>query len=935
MKCLYANVRSIVKPGKFDELACVVSSFQNILHVVIFIETWLKSNTEAEQFQLTGYTHYYNIRPNARGGGVSIFVHNSLKHYLIEEQYLNGNHFLWVHISKFCLDIGAIYKPPSTNAKDFMDIYSSQLQKKKRSIVFGDFNFNLLCSEPSTKEYRHVISENGFKIMNKIKEEYCTRETPLTKTLLDHVCSNLQDNRFHFAIMDTPMSDHKQIYFEVQNQIHNPVKTIKYNAINYSKLFNTFKDTTSTFDTDTYEVLEKTLLACIQASKITKTRLLYSPKDDWIKPKITRDITKRNTLWNKLKKQPTDHALKNEFTTIRNQTIKTIFNTKKQYYLKSFNECSKKPLKMWKLINSLSNNKAKETGGVSKLNIDDKIVTDEQQICECFNEFFSTVGSMLAHKIPQKYHNNKTFTLTNTKHTNSKDLSILQPTNIKEVKNIIDNLNTNTSTGVDGVSTKVIKCISPVLVEDLTKCINKCIEEGSFPDTLKIAKVSAIYKAGNKIDPNNYRPISVLPVISKIFEKILYNQLETYLNEIDFLNKKQYGFRKSSNTLSATIDLVTNLKNKIDKKQISLGVFIDLKKAFDTISHDLLLEKLHSIGIKGKAHSMLKSYLTNRFQVVKMGTIQSSPRLITCGVPQGSILGPLLFIIYINNIYELDLKGEITLYADDTCLFYFGHSIDVVIEEAQKDLHLLNVWFQCNLLTINTSKTNYIIFKAKNKKIHDHKPLNIDGMIINKTNTEKYLGLLLDEHLTWKPHLEKLRSKIASLSGLLRRITGCLPRKVRYVIYNSLVKPHLDYLIEVWGSAAKTNLQYIQTTQNKIIKTLFNYDFLTPTYNLYKQTKLLNITQNYKYNTCILIFKILNNTIHSQIKFTKNSNIQKRYLRSAQDIHVPFTRTKYGKRNLTHEGAQIFNKLPKHIKECKSLQLFKKLLKLHITQQKQ
>lgn len=898
------------------------------------IETWLKSNTEAELFQLTGYTHYYNIRPNARGGGVSIFVHNSLNHYLIEEQYLNENHFLWVHISKFCLDIGAIYKPPRTNAKDFIDVYSSQLQNKKRSIVFGDFNFNLLRSEPSTKEYRQVISENGFKIINKIKEEYCTRETPVTKTLLDHVCCNLQENRFHFAIMDTPMSDHKQIYFEVQNQIHNPVKTIKYKAIEYDKLCNTFKNTTSITTTKTYKDLEKTILDCIQASQIAKTRLLYSPKDDWIKPKLTRAIAKKNKLWNQLKKQPTNE-LKNEFTTIRNQTIKTISNTKKQYYLKSFNECSKKPLKMWKLINSLSNNKIKETGGVSKLIIDDNIITDDQQICECFNEFFSTIGSMLAHEIPLKFHHNKIFTLPKARHTNIKDLSILQPTNIEEVKNIIDNLNINTSTGIDGISTKVIKCISPMLVEDLTKCINKCIEEGSFPDTLKLATVTAIHKAGSKTDPNNYRPISVLPVISKIFEKILYNRLETYLNEIDFLSKKQYGFRKKSNTLSATIDLVTKLKNKVDKKQISLGVFIDLKKAFDTISHDLLLDKLHSIGINGKAHSMLKSYLTNRSQVVKMGNFQSEPRQITCGVPQGSILGPLLFIVYINNIFELDLKGEIMLYADDTCLFYFGHSIDVVIEEAQKDLNLLNIWFQSNLLTINTSKTNYIIFKAKNKKIHNHKPLNIDSKIINKTITEKYLGILLDEHLTWKPHLEKLRSKIASLSGLLRRITGCLPRKVRYVIYNSLVKPHLDYLIEVWGSTAKTNIQYIQTAQNKLIKTLFNYDFLTPTYNIYKETKLLNITQNYKYNTCILIFKILNNTIHSQIKFSKNISIHKRCLRSAQDIHLPFTRTKYGKKNLTHEGAQIFNKLPKHIKECKSLLVFKKLLKQHIIQQKQ
>ncbi|CAH2084027.1 unnamed protein product [Euphydryas editha] len=254
-----------------------------------------------------------------------------------------------------------------------------------------------------------------------------------------------------------------------------------------------------------------------------------------------------------------------------------------------------------------------------------------------------------------------------------------------------------------------------LILKELSNCINKCLQTGTFPNSLKVAKVSPIYKSGSKLEPGNYRPISVLPVISKIFERVIYNRLETYLTSIKFFYDKQYGFRPKSNTLSATIDLITNIKLNIDKKQIVLGVFIDLKKAFDTVSHELLLKKLFDIGLTATAYGMLKSYLSNRTQVVQIGKIQSSSKSINFGVPQGSILGPLLFTIYINSISGIGLTGDVTLYGDDTCLFYSGRSINDLIAHAQKYLDSLNVWFQCNLLTINISKTKYMIFASMQK----------------------------------------------------------------------------------------------------------------------------------------------------------------------------------------------------------------------------
>ncbi|KAG6458312.1 hypothetical protein O3G_MSEX010807 [Manduca sexta] len=475
-----------------------------------------------------------------------------------------------------------------------------------------------------------------------------------------------------------------------------------------------------------------------------------------------------------------------------------------------------------------------------------------------------------------------------------------------------------------------------IIIGELTNCINNCLELGTFPESLKIAKVTPIYKSGSKLDPGNYRPISVLPVLSKVFERVLYNRLETFLKSIKLLYDKQYGFRPKSNTLSATTDVITKIKWSIDKKEIILGIFIDLKKAFDSVSHEVLLQKLSDIGLTNVALDIFKSYLNNRQQILKLGKSQSAPATITFGVPQGSILGPLLFLIYINSIGKLGLNGDITLYADDTCLFYFGHSIDSIVLNAQKDLDLLNEWFQYNLLTINTTKTSYMIFAAKNKKIHDFSPLVINGKQIKKVEQEKYLGLILDNKLTWVPHIEKIKAKLRNLMGMIKGMARCLPRPVQYTIYNSLVKPHIDYLIEIWGTAAKTNLAKLQIVQNKLLKVLFHLDYLTPTNKLFKKIKVMNISETYTYQICILVRKILNKDIHTKITFSKKAQLHKMNLRSNNDnmIRLLKPRTNFGRKSIMYEGVRLYNRLPKNIKESKSMYTYKRLLKHHLMKNK-
>lgn len=825
-----------------------------------------------------------------------------------------------------------MYRPGHTNLNDFLSNYEEQLLQKTRTIVFGDTNINLLHTDSTTRRYKEMITESGYKIVNKIKPEYCTRETTTTKTIIDHISTNLKDSYFHMAIIESSLSDHKNIYLELKRTLPPKKQRVQYEATDFKKLYEIVKSSKISDIIYDYQSLEQFINKVNIETKIKRYKTINEPQKEWINRHIITGITERNELWSNLKKNPTNNQLEIDFKTKRDEICTLIKNTKDAYFYGEFTKCARKPKKIWKLINTLTNNKILTLCAPPNLISESGVVVkDPVEICEMFNTFFVNIGTQLANQIPSQFNCNNIYTLPKLHDDNrSSELSFFSLCSVQEVSKIIDNLDPNTSTGIDGISTKTLKCIKNLIICKLTDCMNQLLNEGQFPKSLKVAKVTPIHKTGDKSNPGNYRPVSVLPTLSKILEKIIYKRLDDYLTKINFIYDQQYGFRPKSNTLGATIDLISTIKTKIDQRQLALGVFIDLKKAFDTISHSLLLNKLESIGITGTVYKMLQSYLSDRYQIVKMGTHQSSPQLLTCGVPQGSILGPLLFLLYVNNIHQAGLQGHLTLYADDTCLFYFGRNINDIMKVAQDDLNILHKWFQSNLLTVNISKTSYIVFSAKNKKIQINNQLSINGEVIQRTNSEKYLGLILDSNLTWNAHLQHVKNKLSSLVGSLHKIVRCIPSKARLLIYNSLVKPHLLYLLEIWGNASKTSLKPVQILQNRIIKILHHYNYLTTTTTIYKETKLLNIKQLYTYCTCILIYKILHNHIHSQIKFEMKIKTNKYATRRASHLALPNTRTNYGKNNLTFRGAQLYNKLPKAVKEATSLNIFKKKLFIHI-----
>ena len=558
-------------------------------------------------------------------------------------------------------------------------------------------------------------------------------------------------------------------------------------------------------------------------------------------------------------------------------------------------------------------------------------IQDPKIIANSLNEHFSTVGKVMASKFSSNTNQKNPLDYVSA---DIKNLLIFSPTTQSEISKLIRKLNIKKSCGYDSISNKILKFSSSVITPFIVKLFNECIKNGIFPDCFKTAQVVPLFKGGEREDRTCYRPISLLPAVGKLLEKVISVRTTKFLQKNNAFSNHQFGFREGFSTEYAILDIYEKLLCNLDKGLSSCAIFLDLAKAFDSVDHGVLLSKLPKYGIRGKSFEFFKSYLTSRTQFVKLGGVSSSLLPIDFGVPQGSILGPLLFIIFINDLQNAT-NLFIKLFADDTFLCAENSNFDLLEREVNLELEKVYEWLSANKLTLNISKSKYMLVTNK-KDITRNPSISIDGTLLESCEKYKYLGVVIDKNLTWKPQIEHVCKKISKACGAIAKLRHCMSTKLLVEVYHSLIHSYLRYGIMVWGTASDVNLHPLKVLVNRAVRIITSAPFgrvdLDP---IYSYLRVLDLEKVYSLETCKYMYKVKKDLIPVVIgkHFRNRSEILPKHnynLRNRNQAPKIETRLTSSEKSIQLRGEKLWADLPDNLKECSSLVNFKKNMKLSL-----
>ena len=941
---LHINCRSLNK--NFKALENLLATISGTLSVIALSETWL-TEISKDTFNILGYNFVSKNRTSKIGGGVGFYIDCNVDYTLradisimsdyiecifIEIQQTNSNNIV----------VGCVYRPPNTDLALFnaelLDILNKINSKNFRlAVIAGDFNIDLLKSEVHAPTGEFLNNFTSHSYVPTIF--YPTRITGTSSTLIDNIFFNGITYKFETAIIYNEISDHLPVAIHIHLKLSKIKPSLEFKRRKYTtEKIELFKRdlldadwnpvyTESRNNVNNYYAIFlhifSTLFEKYFPIETIRIKNVISPRKCWITRGLVKSCKRRSILFKKYKQNPTK-INENRYVIYRNKLNALLKKVEKDYYKNKLNSLTGNLRDTWKLLNEILN-KNKTSHLIEKFSSNDGlIVSDPKAIVEHFNDFFVNIGDRLANDIPAALTSFRSYLKGSIV-----DSFLLHLTNPEEVITIVKGFSNKYSYGVDSVPVNIMKeCISPI-AEVLSFVINCSFSHGCFPDELKIAKVCPVYKGGTKTSFSNYRPISVLPSFSKIFEKLVYNRLESYVLSKNILVNNQYGFRRMHSTYMAILDMFDKVSESIDKHEVSIGVFIDLSKAFDTLNHTILLEKLEHYGIRGLPLLWFKDYLSNRKQFVLLNNTSSQMRRITCGVPQGSILGPLLFILYVNDMINCSKLLHFILFADDTNLFYSSSNYNDLMDVVNNELDKLSEWFRTNKLSLNISKTNYILFGNRRKCLSDTNfMIHINGNMIERVIVTKFLGVYIDQDLNWKHHTAQVAAKISKSLGILNRVKYILPRSSLVTLYQTMIHPYLVYCNIIWGGASLLALNKLVILQKRALRLITCSFFRTPSAPLFVKFRILRLQDIHKNQTFTFMYKFICKLLPDCCMHYLQlcSYTDHYFLRQTSTFTRQTFRTLLRKKFISVAGPDMWDNLPSPVKQSISLAMFKRRL---------
>lgn len=932
----HLNICSL--PNKISELKVLIHRFSP--HILGISETKIRFEEIEQETKITHdtlcVTGYSLFRRDQRDyskslhTGMAVYVHNSIiKHIKRRTDLETGPvECIWLEFRKDHVQselIGNIYRNPKSEPSVWIDDFISMMdliEANHRNVtMLGDFNLDLY-KEPEPTWYLKWSTTMALFNLNQLINE-CTRITPTSATLIDHIYTNNVNMVSSVGVKLFGRSDHKYIFCSLSYKVPKPKKnehtSISYRCLKKFVAHDFLSDLSATpfhsvyneIDADTAFDLFLALLYAVvnKHAPLRQKRVKHQTLPSWMTQDLIEAMKVRDSLEKSLGKKHPDYKKQRNKVSLLNEKAK-------QNRFTSTIEKDNNITNLWRAMNDILDK------GKQPTNKNNTKITPEE-----FNDHFLKLASTLASKIEPKDDNTFCEMIDNVKrfceNRLEKDASFSIPfMTVNEVGTSIEGLDKKKAMGPEQIPVHLIQLALPYIVEPLTYIFNLCIEKNTFPSSLRIAKVIPLPKSKDLSDPNNFRPISLLPILTKPLERHIQKHLLSYMESNKLFHKFQSGFRKDHSCHTSLTALIDTWLSAINDGELTGAVFLDFKKAFDLVDHSILLKKLHIYLRNKDTVDFFTSYLKDRKQFVSINSCSSNTGILTHGVPQGSILGPVLFCIYINDLplcLEKD-KTRCDLFADDSSVHVKAKTIEEVEIVLQNSLNKIDIWCNANRVILNSSKTKSMVITTRQKHQLNtlSLKLSVNSSTIEQVREHRVLGIVLDQEMKWEVHIRSLCKKLARNLYLLSKLSSYASRDALLMFYYAHILSHINYASSIWDGAAEVHLKKVDSLHRRAAK-IIGRGLQITTDDKQKHLNMLPLRRQFLYNKAVAMFKVFHGNVPSYL----TSSFKKAASDRFSNFIPPLARIDLVQNSFAFSGATTWNSLSPKVKKSRSLKSFK------------